>query len=323
MLIKQKKRKGMNHVGHKTVRICGFLFAACLFLSGCEKNYTDDLSGQHLLYADKQGLSLLPVEWKPSDPGEDAEKQVEEALKAMKTPKKEEGVTSVFPSDLTVKVKSLEHGKLDLEFGREYQNLDKKDELLLRAAVVQSLVQIPGVSQVRFYIGGEPLTEEDGTETGYMRSDDFVQNIGSALNSYQKASLTLYFADAEDQKLRAEKVDVRYNTNTSMQKLIVDQLLKGPRTDDCRDTLPPDTVLLGVSLKDGICYVNFDDGFLAQGYTVEPELVIYSIVNSLTECKEVQMVQISVNGESDVKFQNLMDLSKPFARNMDVVKETK
>lgn len=294
----------------------------CLFIGGCGKHDSADIKGQYLLFSDKQGLSLSPVEWEPSEPEGTVRTKVEEALQAMKEPKKEEDVVSVFPADLTVQIKSLKEGKLDLAFGRGYRNLSKKDELLLRAAVVQSLVQIEGVSRVRFLVDGVSLTEEDGTEIGYMRADDFVQNIGSALDSYEKTSLTLYFADAREQKLKAENVDVRYNRNTSVQKLIVEQLLKGPRSDDCRGTLPPDTLLLGVSLRDGICYVNFDEGFLSQGYTVEPALVIYSIVNSLTEEDEVQMVQISVNGESDVKFQNVIDLSKPFVRNMDMVEET-
>lgn len=301
---------------------CLVFLTVCLFLCGCGKHDGADIKGQYLLFSDKQGLSLSPVEWEPSEPEGTVRAKVEEALQSMKEPKKEEDVVSVFPADLTVQIKSLKEGKLDFAFGREYRNLSKKDELLLRAAVVQSLVQIEGVSQVRFLVDGVSLTEEDGTEIGYMRADDFVQNIGSALDSYEKTSLTLYFADAREQKLKTEKVDVRYNRNTSVQKLIVEQLLKGPRSDDCRGTLPPDTLLLGVSLRDGICYVNFDEGFLAQGYTVDPALVIYSIVNSLTEEDEVQMVQISVNGESDVKFQNVVDLSKPFVRNMDMVEET-
>ena len=53
-----------------------------------------------------------------------------------------------------------------------------------------------------------------------------MQNIGSALNSYQKTELTLYFAAADGNGLAVETVNVRYNSNTSLQKLILEQLLK-------------------------------------------------------------------------------------------------
>ena len=65
-------------------------------------------------------------------------------------------------------------------------------------------------------------------------------------------------------------------------------------------------MLLGVSVKDGICYVNFDEGFLAQDYQVSPgagrllpgELLVDNGDG------EVRAVQISVNGESDISFRN-------------------
>ena len=70
--------------------------------------------------------------------------------------------------------------------------------------------------------------------------------------------------------------------------------------------------------------MNFDEGFLSQDYQVSPELAVYSIVNSLVENGdgEVQSVQISVNGESDIKFRNAVDLSHPLERNPDLVEET-
>ena len=101
--------------------------------------------------------------------------------------------------------------------------------------------------------------------------------------------------------------------------------MKGPKSQACQATLPADTILLGVSVKDGICYVNFDEGFLSQKYQVSPELVVFSIVNSLVENGggEVRAVQISVNGETDITFQNTVDLSHPFERNPDLMEETK
>ena len=257
-----------------------------------------------------------------------APKQGEEYLLYVEQGRKEpgapEGYVSAIPEEVSVEVKDLRNGKLDLTFSESYSSLSKKSEVLLRAAVVQSLTQIEGISRVRFFIGDQPLREADGTETGYMGAEDFVRNIGSALNSYEKTDLTLYFADADGNSLARETVNVRYNSNTSLQKLILEQLLKGPRTQECQDTLPSDTILLGVSVKDGICYVNFDEGFLSQDYQVSPELAVYSIVNSLVENGdgEVQSVQISVNGESDIKFRNAVDLSHPLERNPDLVEET-
>lgn len=312
---------------YRPVKRAAALSAALLLalglLTGCGGDRSAPKQGEeYLLYVEQGSMSLVPVAWEPSA-GETRD-MVREALEEMKEPGAPEGYVSAIPEEVSVEVKDLRNGKLDLTFSDSYSSLSKKSEVLLRAAVVQSLTQIEGISRVRFFIGDQPLREADGTDTGYMGAEDFVRNIGSALNSYEKTDLTLYFADADGNSLARETVNARYNSNTSLQKLILEQLLKGPRTQECQDTLPSDTILLGVSVKDGICYVNFDEGFLSQDYQVSPELAVYSIVNSLVENGdgEVQSVQISVNGESDIKFRNAVDLSHPLERNPDLVEET-
>ena len=72
--------------------------------------------------------------------------------------------------------------------------------------------------------------------------------------------------------------------------------------------------------KDGICYVNFDNSFLTESTDVSPELEIYSIVNSLCELSYINKVQISINGETNVKFKDSISLEYTFTRNLDIVK---
>lgn len=111
---------------------------------------------------------------------------------------------------------------------------------------------------------------------------------------------------------------MRYNSNMSVEKLVVEQLIKGPSMQEHQPVLPPETKLLGISVKDGICYVNFDDQFQSSVYGVNPELAIYSLVNSIVEAGNASQVQISVNGETDMKYQGVIDLSKPLSRNLDL-----
>ena len=54
---------------------------------------------------------------------------------------------------------------------------------------------------------------------------------------------------------------------------------------------------------------------------MQPETVIYSIVNSVTECSSVSRVQIAINGDSNVMFQESIKLSEPLSRNLDIVEE--
>ena len=116
-----------------------------------------------------------------------------------------------------------------------------------------------------------------------------------------------------------QQVDVRYSSNISREKLIVEKLVQGPQSGDAYPVINPDTNLLSVTIKDRICYVNFDSTFLTGTYDILPELTVYSIVNSLTEGTEAEQVQITINGESDNTYMEAVDLSKPLDANMNWV----
>ena len=66
--------------------------------------------------------------------------------------------------------------------------------------------------------------------------------------------------------------------------------------------------------EEGICYVNLDEAFLENIYGVKPEVVVYSLVNSIIDGSEADQVQISVNGESQIMYMDTVDLSKPLSK---------
>ena len=105
----------------------------------------------------------------------------------------------------------------------------------------------------------------------------------------------------------------------SVEKLIVEELIEGPGGNDLLATFSPKTKVLGVSVKDGICYVNFDEDFLKDTVAIDPKLTVYSLVNSIVESGNATKVQILVNGEMNIKYQEAVDLNQPFSRNLDII----
>ena len=101
--------------------------------------------------------------------------------------------------------------------------------------------------------------------------------------------------------------------------MTVKALLKGPDREGLYPTLPPTATLLGVRVKDGVCYVNFNDAFVTDALDVADYVPIYSIVNSLSEISGINKVQITVNGSSDYKFRDSIPLDTLFERNLDYV----
>lgn len=294
-----------------------FVLVFCmLFLTGCGK---EKESGEEyrIYYLDTEEAGL--VEESCAVSAKSTESRIEEVLELLAKQPDTIDYKSVFIHDVKVTDWARKMTKLDIHFNEKYRELDPVSELLLRASVVQSLVQIPGVSYVRFFVGDAPLTDRQGKETGYMRGEDFVQNTGSSLHSYQTADLRLYFSNGQGDGLVSEEVSVRYNSNMSIEKVITEQLLKGPSAPDAKAAIPPDTKLLSVSVKDRICYVNFDEGFLNIAEQVNPRVTVYSLVNSIIDAGGAEQVQILVNGEVNIVYQETVDLQKPLSENMELV----
>ena len=199
--------------------------------------------------------------------------------------------------------------------------MNKLYEILCRSAVVRTMCQIPEVEYVNFLVGNNPLMDSNETPVGPLNAESFVENMGDEINMYTETTLDLYFANAEGDKLVDEMVAIRYSSNMSVEKLVLEQLIRGPITKDAYPTIPSDTKILSVSTKDGICYVNFDEGFLGQGYNVLEEIPIYSIVNSLTEIPGINKVQILINGETNRVFQESIRFETIFERNLDLIEE--
>lgn len=300
-----------------------YLMVLCLVVllgaAACGTGRKVEPTGQYIYYVNTDSTGLVKENYalKYEDPDKEAERMIEKLIHA---PDSIDYLSAV-PDKVRITGYGKEGNKLAVSFNSAYGKLDKVEELLCRAAVVQTLSQIPGVDFIEFIVDGQPLVGSDGNPVGLMRGEDFIQNIGSSIHNYKSTSLTLYFADQSGEKLEKETVNVRYNSNMSIEKLVVEQLMKGPASDGAKPTISPEARLLGVSVKDGICYVNFDNGFTNNNYNLKPEIPVYSIVNSIIDSGSAGQVQISIAGEKDVVFQGTVKLSAPFSRNQDMIAE--
>ncbi len=233
---------------------------------------------------------------------------------------------AAIPEEVTIPVMTVADETVYLEFSEDYFNLSTSGEILSRAAIVRTLTQVPGITYCTFEVAGNALTSSTGEPVGIMRADQFIDNSGNEINTEEKVTLSLYFANEEGDRLVKIDRDIVYSSNIPVEKLVVEQLLVGTTEDEMAKGAYPvinaDTRLLNATQKDGICYVSFDSGFLAQTLDVTPEVALYSIVNSLVELASVNRVQISVNGETQLLFREKYSLEEQYDRNLDLLNTT-
>lgn len=291
-----------------------------LFTVACGKRTEVSAEDEFIYCLNESGTGLVKVEFEL--PQGDIEEQVSAVLEELSKPAEDIEYVQVLSEELKVNHFEVKNVIANVDMNASYLELPVVQEKLVRAAMVRSLVQIPGIQGVWLTVEDEPLKEADGTSVGVLNGDDFVENTGSSISSYQKETLTLYFANKEGDKLVEQDVNVRYSSNVPLEKIIVEKLMQGPKTDGGYPTLNPAATLLSVTIKDGVCYVNFDSEYLNSIYDVKPEVAVYSLVNSLLEGTSAGKVQIAVNGVTDVLYKDAVDLSQPLQQNLELVEHT-
>ena len=294
------------------------LLLLIIMTAGCGKK-DPIVEGTAVYYLNKDATSVVPVEYEIT--GDAPEIKVEELLaKLEETPESME-LRSVLPESIKLLDYTLERQQLYLDFDTEYLNMDRATEVLVRAALVKTMVQIEEVSFVGIRIAGEPLKDSKGIGIGLMNENSFLDNMGSEEHATKIVNLNLYFADKNGDKLTTQSTVIEYNANVAVEKVVVEQLILGPTEKNCYATIPKDTKVMSVTTKDGVCYVNLDTGFTAQGYDVLGTVTIYSIVNSLTDLPGITSVQILVNGETNINYKDNISLETIFQKNPEIIEK--
>ena len=298
-----------------------FLPALLFLLSGCGRNAQEETeSGQAFeVYYLNREETTLSSETVYLDEELTQDEQISALLTALQTAPEDVSLKASAGTSFQINGYKVDEGQLNIDVDESYRKLPATTEVLVRASLVRTFVQAEGINHILMTVAGESLTDTSGTAVGPMTADTFIDNAGDAINPNEMVTLTLYFANETGDRLVETTRTLEYNSNISVERLVVDCLVNGPDTDQAFPTINPNTKVLGVTSRDGICYVNLDETFLTQVYTVTPEVVIYSITNSLVELTSVNKVQISINGQTDVVFRETFNLANLYERNLDLI----
>jgi germination protein M len=288
----------------------------CL-LAGCAGRRNEEEDGYRVWYMNQEE-TCVNYEIKEIQT-ENTEGMLSELLELLREEPEDQDLKPVLPDNVRINGYDVDNNQLYLDFSAEYQEMPKVYEVLCRAAIVRTLCQIPDLDYVGFRVEGEPLLDLYGKVIGLMNEDQFIENAGEEINAYKTADLTLYYANETGDKLVKQRVAMEYNSNISLEKLIVEQVIAGPPFEGAYPAVPSATKLDSITIKDGICYVNLNEGFLDTGYNVTEMIPIYAIVNSLIENTEATKVQISINGETDQMYRESISFNTIFEKNEELV----
>ena len=282
------------------------LLVMIFLLAGCGKAPQEE-SGYTVYYVDTAGTRLMESNYVPS--AQTFDELMDELIEAMQQPPAT-GFVSALQGNVSVEGYERGIDALRIDFSKEYYDLGNTEEVLLRAAVVKTFSQIPGVTKVMITVEKEQLCDAQGQPVPAMDADSFIDTKEGGINE-------------DGTQLVREARNLHYSSNMVLERVVIEQLIEGP-SEDGKAVLPESTKIQSVSIKKGICTVNFDSEVNKEPSEsmVDPRTALYAIVDSICEtCDEITGVRFEVEGESDVKFRQTVDLDQTFTMDRSYIEE--
>lgn len=297
------------------ILIIGLAAGVLPALSGCAESKKDDPDTFLVYYTNQNADDIIFKEQTIRDAENMEQVELVQKLLDLMFTQDEEDTTyyTVCPDTIHLEGLIVKDGIITLDFNSDYLKMTNVREIIFRASVVLTLIQVSGITGVSFTVENNPIVNSYGENIGIMTSDRFVNVLLNEEGMLkQETDLTVFFANKDKTKL----VPVVYrfdldNSNSSMEEYVLTRLLAGPEGNDTNPTTAQGVMLNSVVTTDHICYVNFGANFLNQEQPVSDELMIYSIVNTLCQLPYVHSVQFMVNGDTNVTLHGSMDLSSP------------
>lgn len=298
------------------------LVLACSLLTGCtvetQEEKVDSGSNQYYLYyVNKDETKVVKERYQLEQ--ESAEFMLQDFTGILNAQEGSGDNLALLPSGVQLVTYRLNESLLELEFNSDYSKMSRAREILVRAGVARTFLQIPGVTGIKIFIESEELKDSKGQAVGVIDGNTFVEMWGSDKDAYRYDTFTLYFTDKTGEHLVAEQRNVYYKRILPRERVILEQLAKGPMVKGHYPTIPQETEILDVEVSDDVCYVDFSSAFSDSGIDIPVNTMIYSVVNSLLDTASADKVQISVEGDTEATLSDGTSLYSLFSKNTDLV----
>lgn len=134
---------------------------------------------------------------------------------------------------------------------------------------------------------------------------DYIPQEEISDEQSRQTKVLLYFENIENGQLEIETKIIDANLLIeNPEKKLIEYLIKGPQNDKLKKLIPDGTILNDVKIENGCAIINFSNEFLNYENEENKLKIINSIVNTLTNLKEINSIKILINGKEN---ENLLD----------------
>jgi len=172
-----------------------------------------------------------------------------------------------------------------------------KNKKLLYSIIVLAIILL--ILGILFFFKPAESNDVSNNITEYTPAQEFSDD------KIRKTIISLYFKNIETNSLIAEAraIDVK-ELYLDPYTYLINMLIAGPENEKLESAIPEGTKVNSCTLKGNTVYVDLSKEFIdnAPSGITEESIIIYSIVNTLTELNEVSGIKILINGEENKAF---------------------
>ena len=195
------------------------------------------------------------------------------------------------------------------------------------------LLAVAGLSAALLLVGG--CTADKGGQGAERSSSSPTTAVGDKQASSgevtqkpekekqeQKLTINVYYPDAQGTKLIAVKREIKATGQKDKYTAAMESLMQGTKAKGQTTIIPKQAKLRSVKVKDGLATVDFSRDIVKHfvGGSTGEEMLVGSVVNTLTEFRDVKKVQILIEGKAVETLGGHMDLSEPLKRMDNLLK---
>ncbi len=187
----------------------------------------------------------------------------------------------------------------------------KNKKLLYALALLIMVLLILGI--LFFFKPDKDANNTSNQITEYTPAQEFSDD------EIRKTIISLYFKNEETNSLIAEAkcIDVK-ELYQDPYTYLINMLIEGPESEKLKSAIPQGTKVNSCTLKGNTLYVDLSQEFVdnAPAGITEESMIVYSIVNTLTELNEVAGIKILIDGQENKAFKdNAISFKDIFVKN--------
>lgn len=213
---------------------------------------------------------------------------------------------------------------LEINLSGTFNEAAPLERIFATSSLVYSLTDLDFVDYLIFYVEDEPMLDGDGNIFGLRsRENTNLEDNLPPREETDEVLVILYFPDEQMMGLVAETRGISINPLQDIERFIVDALIAGPETAGLYPSFPPGVSYNRVERTGDMVTVDFPQDFYSHlaGGSLAEEMMIFSLVNTLTERPEIRRVQILIAGLPIQLDEGAwhMDLSRPIERDESLI----